>query len=400
MTVAVLGIDLRSSNKGCAALAYSFMNILNEIAKKNGITLKVSIIIPLSVSNCVQSLKSFERFDKQYTPECSYSNLVFIVRNYRYIKNTLIIDPRAYKCDIAFDFTAGDSFTDIYGQKRFYERTNIKQKFIRKHIPLVLGSQTIGPFNDKKVKKIASDVINECREVFVRDQLSFDYTEKISNRTPILTTDVAFFLDYDRNRFTFDSNKIKIGLNVSGLLWNESTRMGVTVNYKEYCCNIIESFLMDSKYEVHIINHVITDDLSIKDNDLVPSAELKKRYPKLIISPKFRTPMDAKSYISNMDCFIGARMHATIGAFSSGVAVIPFSYSRKFEGLFESLNYNVTISGTSLITDEAVRSTLSYVKEYKELQKMVRNGLALVQKKSDLLIKETEKILFELKKAK
>ncbi len=32
-------------------------------------------------------------------------------------------------------------------------------------------------------------------------------------------------------------------------------------------------------------------------------------------------------------------MHACIGAFSSGVPVVPLAYSRKFNGLFESLNY-------------------------------------------------------------
>ena len=40
-----------------------------------------------------------------------------------------------------------------------------------------------------------------------------------------------------------------------------------------------------------------------------------------------------------MDFFVGARMHACIGAFSSGVPVVPLAYSRKFNGLFESLNY-------------------------------------------------------------
>ena len=41
-----------------------------------------------------------------------------------------------------------------------------------------------------------------------------------------------------------------------------------------------------------------------------------------------------------MDFFVGARMHATIGAFSSGVPVVPMAYSRKFNGLFiDTLDY-------------------------------------------------------------
>ena len=35
------------------------------------------------------------------------------------------------------------------------------------------------------------------------------------------------------------------------------------------------------------------------------------------------------------------RLDATIGSISSGVATIPFSYSRKFEGLFGNLEYGL-----------------------------------------------------------
>ena len=40
---------------------------------------------------------------------------------------------------------------------------------------------------------------------------------------------------------------------------------------------------------------------------------------------------------------MGARMHACIAAFSSGVPVIPMAYSRKFKGLFGTLGYDRTI---------------------------------------------------------
>ena len=49
----------------------------------------------------------------------------------------------------------------------------------------------------------------------------------------------------------------------------------------------------------------------------------------------FKTAIQAKSYISNMDVFLGSRMHSTIGAISSGVATIPLSYAYKFEALYK-----------------------------------------------------------------
>ena len=54
-------------------------------------------------------------------------------------------------------------------------------------------------------------------------------------------------------------------------------------------------------------------------------------------------------------------MHSTIASFSSGVATIPFSYSRKFEELFNDLKYPYIIHGKSDDLDLAVNKTISYV---------------------------------------
>ena len=87
----------------------------------------------------------------------------------------------------------------------------------------------------------------------------------------------------------------------------------------------------------------------------------KDPLPDCILAPAFNTPIEAKSYISNMDIFIGSRMHSTIGAFSSNVATIPVSYSRKFEGLFNSLNYEYVINGRTESTNSAFDKTIEYV---------------------------------------
>jgi polysaccharide pyruvyl transferase WcaK-like protein len=77
------------------------------------------------------------------------------------------------------------------------------------------------------------------------------------------------------------------------------------------------------------------------ENDTSVSSLIEKEYSNIIVAPYFKTPIDAKSYISGLDFFTGARMHACIAAFSSGIPVYPLAYSRKFNGLFiETLQYN------------------------------------------------------------
>ena len=91
-----------------------------------------------------------------------------------------------------------------------------------------------------------------------------------------------------------------------------------------------------------MIAHVVGAERTI-ENDYAVSYDLWMKYanPRLKLAPFALGPIEIKSYIAGMDFFVGARMHATIGAFSSGVPVVPMAYSRKFNGLFmDTLRYN------------------------------------------------------------
>jgi len=87
------------------------------------------------------------------------------------------------------------------------------------------------------------------------------------------------------------------------------------------------------------------------EDDLKACEELAEAYPGAKVAPAFTAPSEAKSYISGLDFFMGARMHSCIAAFSSGVPVVPMAYSRKFAGLFGSLGYNYTVDCTSEPSD-------------------------------------------------
>ena len=202
-------------------------------------------------------------------------------------------------------------------------------------------------------------------------------------------------MPFDRAKYSFDTHKINIGINASGLLWTEAESFNLKVNYKKYCEEILNRLCEDKKYQVHLIWHAYTKNYEISDNDFISTMELSKKFPNLIVAPDFSTPMDVKSYISNLDFFTGARMHATIAAFSSGVPVIPFSYSRKFEGLFSSLDYDFLIDGTKCSTDEAVAKTFEYIENRNELKRKVDRGLKIVKKKTDYLLDITDELLSE-----
>lgn len=155
---------------------------------------------------------------------------------------------------------------------------------------------------------------------------------------------MAFFLPYTKQQF--DKNYIHVGLNISALLWHggytQDNQFGLKDDYKTCVRSIIDYFFNQPNVKLHLIPHVVGSERGV-ENDYAVSFDLQKEYnnPNLILSPLFLSPVDAKDYISGMDFFMGARMHSTIAAFSSGVPIVPMAYSRKFNGLFiDTLDYN------------------------------------------------------------
>ncbi|WP_077611297.1 polysaccharide pyruvyl transferase family protein [Clostridium sp. Marseille-P2415] len=394
MKIGLLGLIFRASNKGCEALSYAFLSIVDEIAAKRNEKIEIKILSTFPTKKFLKAKGNYRTCMDEFLPRYTYENLNIGFCFFKMVCGKYIVSPGVKECDVVFDFTAGDSFTDIYGRQRFFVRTALKQKVIDMGIPLVLGSQTIGPFQDKDVRDMAVKVIHGCKEVYARDQLSVDYTVKISGRKPVLTTDVAFALPYTKNEHK--NHIVNIGFNPSGLLWNGGytgdNQFGLTVDYQKYCREVIQNLI--KKYEVYLIPHVLTDLTQSMDNDLFAIRELKKEFPSLVVIDDFITPMEVKSYIARLDGFIGARMHATIAAFSANVACVPFSYSRKFEGLFDSLGYARVIHGCSDTTDEAIEKTLDWIEKHAELQKEVIQCNALATEKTNELKDNLQNLLY------
>lgn len=367
MKITLLGLEFASANLGCAALAYSFANEIAKISKEMNIELEYNAVV----------------FDLDSNIIVPYSGSKIACLKIRYKKPKFWKNLRKLfkESDLIVDFTGGDSFSDIYGKKRFYMATLIKMMAIRSKTPFVLGPQTYGPYKRFMVKKMAEHVIKKSAYVFARDEVSKEFAEKLSKRKVEIAPDVAFALPYAKDKTLNSKDKIRVGINVSGLLWHggyKHAKLPLTVDYQEYSKNLIEKLVKDDRYEVHLITHVGKKDESIAESDYAVCSKLHKEYPQTILADVFKTPMDAKTYIAGMDILIGARMHATIAAFSTCVATIPFSYSRKFEGLYDSLGYDYVIHACSNTTDEAVEKTYEYITKQAELKENVNQSMKKV----------------------
>ena len=100
------------------------------------------------------------------------------------------------KCDLFFDATFGDAFSDIYGVGWNIKTDLIKQLVLKSGTPLILMPQTYGPFSHKYMEKWAVQIINRARLVYTRDDLSAQFIKSHCTADVTLTTDLAFKLPF------------------------------------------------------------------------------------------------------------------------------------------------------------------------------------------------------------
>lgn len=337
---------INNGNRGCVALSITSIYLLNEILKKYNIDYQLYLCDSGFASKQSHKYKILNEEIEYIT--CGYpADRLFKENLKSFLKGELKENTRIFKsADFIFDIGQGDSFADIYGKYRFnlINRIHKAAQLYKKEYCLL--PQTIGPFKDERIRKIANQNIQKSSLVMARDKQSLNYIlENIPSQKKVDEyIDVAFFMPFQKK--VFDSQFIHVGLNISALLWNggytQNNQFNLTANYQQLISQIIDYFLTLSKVKLHLIPHVVGGERGL-ENDYEVSFELYEKYkhPNLILSELFLGPIEAKNYIAGMDFFMGARMHSTIAAFSTGVPVVPMAYSRKFNGLFaDTLSYS------------------------------------------------------------
>lgn len=367
MKIGLIGCEFESPNKGCEALTYSFIHVLQECIEDMNL-----VIYNFSGTG-------LGNIDKEF-PLIKFINVEPKIKDMRfnYIK-------KLKECDIIFDATMGDSFSDIYSCKYYnslIKHKKIIQFFSKKYILL---PQTYGPFlKDTSLKK-AKKILKRSYKIYCRDNLSKKLLEeKLKIKNSILVTDMAFFLPFDKERYKLKEGRIKIGINISGLLYRggfeSENQFNLTLNYKKFINDLISYLISEGKYDIYIIPHVIDVKENAHDDDYIISKQIQDKYKECHLAPIFKSPIDAKSFISNMNIFIGSRMHSTIAAFSSNVITIPISYSRKFEGLFSNFNYNSVINGRMCNEENALQEIKKYLLNISKLQLQQNESLKLIER--------------------
>lgn len=369
LCVGLLWHSLSSANLGVGALTYSQMELARRAASLAGCELEF-LVIGWGADN--------ERLSDSIVGSCQVNFRRFSLRDKALLRSF-------ERCDLILDIGEGDSFSDIYGAKRLMYLIGTKIFALALRKPLIMSPQTIGPFKSAFAAKLADMVMNRARVVCARDRLSTDYCRerRLSSRFHE-AIDVAFALPFTTRPKA--AGRVSVGLNVSGLLWaggySGKNQFGLTFNYRAMVERLIDFFLSQSDVDLYLVSHVVPEN-RVEEDDLNAARELAQKFHNVSVVDKFSSPSDAKTFISGLDYFVGARMHACIAAFSSGVAVVPMAYSRKFRGLFSTLDYPYVADCFSDRAEDVYELITRSFHERKVIAGKVADGNAIATRRLD-----------------
>jgi len=255
------------------------------------------------------------------------------------------------EADLVADITYGDSFSDIYGMRRFREDALLKILVILCRKKMILLPQTYGPFKSGMARTLVRYILKKADIIYSRDNNGVEYTKELlgsfaEKKSVIYIPDVAFILEPDKpdvpiikqlESFKADG-QIVVGLNISGILYDygqkDKRQFGLQGNYQELPAKIIKYFMEQKDIVVILVSHVYG-----QDNKACQAVyeEISGDYPDRIILIEDRlNHKQVKYLIGCCDFFLGSRMHSCIAAISQCVPAIGLAYSGKFIGVFES----------------------------------------------------------------
>jgi polysaccharide pyruvyl transferase WcaK-like protein len=308
------------------------------------------------------------------------------------------------QADAVLDMTGGDSFTDLYGQRRFNDVTLLKRIVLENQVSLVLLPQTYGPFTNPKNRRVAENILRQVRIAWARDERSFVELKRLvgADFDPsrhCSGVDVAFGLEAIEPDASTSESLTKVlrgrrgpivGINISGLLFNDAQaaarQYSLKADYRQVVIGLVRRLLRETDCNIVLIPHVTTQPGHYEsDNTACQSvADCCQDADRISMLPPLCDPRHIKWVISQLEWFCGTRMHSTIAGLSSGVPTAAIAYSLKTQGVFETCGQGAHVADPRILgTDETVESLIGSWRGREEARRTLQTALPMVLRRAE-----------------
>jgi polysaccharide pyruvyl transferase WcaK-like protein len=290
------------------------------------------------------------------------------------------------------DITGGDSFSDIYGFRRFLSGSLPLLSVALLGKPYVMLPQTYGPFRSRLARALAAFLLRNAATILTRDQNSEATVLALAGRLPRFCPDVAFTLKpVEPKQIRMEPTGLRlgcgdsvVGLNVSGLLYmggyTQRNMFGLRWDYRKLIDALVDAVLGSTTASVLLVPHVFGTEVE-EEACAALMRSAGARFPGRVFS--LTAPLsegEIKWIIGRTDFFVGSRMHACIAALSQSVPAVGLAYSDKFLGVFQSVGVGDAVVDLRTADPEAVvERTLSMMREQAEIRRRLSARIPLIQ---------------------
>ena len=314
-----------SLNHGCEAIVRGTVNIVDNADKNAQFVL--SSFAPETDSGitevekrtfAVRQLSFMEKLVSAFNIKVRHSE------EYALRKMYSDITAQAQDCDICVSI-GGDTY--CYGDNHGIQVLTRELKKSGKKV--VLWGASIGE-EDLSEEKLQS--LKDFDAIFTRESLTYELLKnKNANENIFLNPDPAFCMERDDVKLIEGFTKENtLGLNVSPLV------EGYNPEITKVTSDFIRYVLENTTLNILLVPHVVEKG----NNDYEYMTQFYEQFKdsgRVEILPPDLNAKQYKGYIANTRFFIGARTHATIAAYSSGVPTAVLGYSVKSRGLAKDL---------------------------------------------------------------
>lgn len=379
-----------SQNRGCEAIMRSTEKIIHMIDPNIeilGMTFDKGYDVKIGLDKILKLIsypkknimdKAFSFFAKKVLKNPEYANGFY----YKDLDN--ILDHHSVAMNVG-----GDTY--CYGTPYLsYALNNILKK---KNVPNIFWGCSVedNAYQDKRMK----EDIDKYKFIFVRESISCDHIRKCVNDSSkiYMTCDPAFHLNMKATELPdgFVENNT-VGINLSPLVFKDchDENDSMYSNVKRFIDYILENTDMN----VCLIPHVYNIADNTQDIYVLNKIRHMCESDRISIVDKELSCEELKYIISKCRFFVGARTHATIAAYSTGVPTIVISYSVKSRGIARDLfgdEKGYAVSWKSLINKDDLASLFEEV--------LLKNEAKIRERYTQILPEYTESIVVSLKDA-
>ena len=241
--------------------------------------------------------------------------------HYQYTQKDIIAKIKNYDVFIS---VGGDNY--CYGeQPGFYEINRLIKKAGKK---LILWGASIGE-EDLTPAKIQD--LQRFDLLLARETLTEKVLKNAGCKNVKLVADGAFLMEKTELPLpeVFLDNKT-LGFNFSPLIFGRNPQS------KEAAFQLVEHILATTDFNIALVPHV-TIAISNDEETLKEFLEKYRETNRVFLLPNHLNATEYKGYIARMRFFIGARTHATIAAYSTGVPTMVLGYSVKSKGIAKDI---------------------------------------------------------------